>query len=123
MAKDAAKTYAAFIDAIALPMVILTAETQVQMANSIGQRLLDAGQIFDVHVVTSRVSLTYSQDTRALKAAIAAAQKDGGPHAFQCEGDEGQIAMCVCPYRPALAYASDIDKKLLEGQELSLIHI
>lgn len=31
--------------------------------------------------------------------------------------------MCVCPYRPALAFASDIDKRLFEGQHLFAIFI
>lgn len=123
MAKDAAETYAAFIDAIALPMVIITAEGQVQMANTIGQRVLDAGEIFKLDAASGRVSLAHTQDTAQLKAAIAAAQEDSGPHAFQAEADEGHIAMCVCPYRPALAFASEVDKKLFEGQQLYAVFV
>ena len=123
MAKDAAKTYSAFIDAIALPMVVLTADGAVQMANSIGQRVLDAGEILRVDGATGRVSLQSPQDSAALSAAIAAARDDSGPHAFQAEADGGSIAMCVCPYRPALAFASDIDKKLFEGQQLYAVFI
>lgn len=123
MAKDAAQTYSAFIDAIALPMVVLTAEGDVQMANSIGQRVLDAGEILRADNTSGRVHLPSPQDTAALKSAIAAAREDSGPHAFQAEVDEGSIAMCVCPYRPALAFASDIDKKLFEGQQLYAVFI
>ncbi|MEO9821016.1 MAG: hypothetical protein ABJ370_07355 [Paracoccaceae bacterium] len=34
MAKDVAETYSAFIDAIALPMIIMTGEGQFQMASA-----------------------------------------------------------------------------------------
>ncbi len=123
MAKEAAKTYSAYIDAIALPMVILSAEGRVQMANSIGQHVLDAGEILKTDALTGRLSLAYDQDTKALRDAVSAAPRDGGPHAFQTQGDEGSIAMCVCPYRPALAFASDVDKRLLEGEELYAVFI
>ena len=123
MVKEAAKTNSAFIDAIALPMLILSTDGRLQMANSIGQRMVDTGEIFQTDTATGRLSLTYSHDTKALRAAVVAAQSDGGPHAFQTQGDKGSIAMCVCPYRPALAFASDVDKKLLEGQELYAVFI
>lgn len=123
MAKDAADTYSAFIDAIALPMVIMTGKGQVQMANSIGQRVLEAGEFMAVDPTTGTVSLTDSRDTAALHAAIAAAKADSGPHAFQVEASDVNVAMCVCPYRPALAFASDIDRKLFEGQQFFAVFI
>jgi DNA-binding NarL/FixJ family response regulator len=123
MAKDAAETYSAFIDAIALPMVIMTRDGQVQMANAMGQRVLDAGELMKVDAGTGRASLPHAHDSAKLKAAIAAAQKDSGPHAFQAESDDSNIAMCVCPNRPALAFASDIDRKLFDGQHLYAVFI
>ncbi len=123
MAKEAAETYSAFIDAIALPMIILTREGQVQTANSIGQRVLDAGKIFIADRTTGRVSLRHANENAALMSAITAAEKDGGPHAFQAEADQNNIAMCVCPYRPALAFASDVDKKLFQGQQLFAVFV
>lgn len=123
MAKDAAETYSAFIDAIALPMVVISAEGEIQMANTIGQRLLDAGEILQQDDATGRINLPQKKDHAALGRAIAAAQKDSGPHAFQAEFDDTNIAICVCPYRPALAFASDIDRKLFEGQQLFAVFI
>lgn len=123
MAKDAAETYSSFIDAIALPMVIMTRDGQVQMANTLGQRVLDAGELIRVDAATSRVALPHASDTAKLHDAIAAAQDDSGPHAFQAEASDTNIAMCVCPYRPALAFASDIDRKLFEGQQLFAVFI
>lgn len=123
MAKDAAETYSAFIDAIALPMVILTREGQIQMANAMGQRVLDTGDLIKVDAATSRIALPHATDTAKLHDAIAAALQDSGPHAFQTETSDTNMAVCVCPYRPALAFASDIDRKLFEGQQLFAVFI
>ena len=123
MAKDAAETYSAFIDAIALPMVIMTKKGEVQMANSIGQRVLDAGDLMAVDAATGQVSLADPRATTALHAAIADAKRDSGPHAFQVGTESSNVAMCVCPYRPALGFASDIDKKLFEGQRFYAVFI
>ena len=43
--------------------------------------------------------------------------------AFLAEASDANIALCVCPYRPALAFASDIDKKLFEGQQFFAVFI
>ena len=123
MAKDAAETYSAFIDAIALPMIIISRDCEVQMANTLGQRVLDAGELLTVEPNTGRIALPQSRDMAKLQNAIEAAGKDSGPHAFQAEAADANIAMCVCPYRPALAFASDIDRRLFEGQQLFAVFI
>ncbi|SFS16533.1 helix-turn-helix transcriptional regulator [Yoonia litorea] len=123
MAKDAAETYSAFIDAIALPMLIMTRDGQFQMANTIGQRLLDTGELVQLDTATNRIALPETQDTAKLSHAIAQAQEDGGPHAFQAFASDTSIAVCVCPYRPALAFASEIDRKLFKGQQLFAVFI
>lgn len=122
MARDAAKAYSGFIDAIALPMVMLARDGQVQMANTLGQRLLDAGEIIKADA-NGCVALSNTQDTGALFDTVAAAEADHGPHALLIEGVDTHIALCVCPYQPALAFASDIDKKLFEGQRLFAVFI
>ena len=122
MARDAAKTYAGFIDAIALPMVVLTRDGKVQMANSLGQRLLDSGEIIRADD-TGRVALPVPQDTEALFRAVAQAEADLGPHALQIEGAGAYVALCVCPYRPALTFATEIDRKLFDGQHLFAVFL
>ncbi len=122
MARDAAQTYSGFIDAIALPMIVIAKDGQLQMANTLGQRVLDAGQILRSsgpgHVVIASTA-----NTKALANAIALAEQDSGPHAFQIDAEDAAIAVCVCPYRPALAFASDVDKRLFEGQHLFAVLI
>ena len=122
IARDAAETYSGFIDAIALPMVMVADDGQVQMANALGQKLLDAGAIITADGA-GRVTLSNRRDTENLFKAVEAAGADRGPHALQIEGEDTHIALCVCPYQPALAFASDVDKKLFEGQRLYAIFI
>ena len=122
MARDAAETYSGFIDAIALPMVMLTEDGHVQMANTLGQRLLDAGEIISVDTA-GRAVLSNPQDTAKLFRTVEAAKADHGPHAVQVEGEDTPLALCVCPYQPALAFASDVDRKLFEDQRLYAVFI
>lgn len=122
MARDATKTYTGFIDAIALPMIVLARDGKVQMANSLGQRLLEAGKIIGVDE-TGQIGLPSDLDTKSLFQAVAQAEVDLGPHAIQVEGDDGFVALCVCPYRPALAFATDVDRKLFEGQHLFAVFV
>lgn len=122
MARDAAETYSGFIDAIAIPMIVLTKDGQLQMTNSLGQRVLDAGQILCADA-SGWVTLTDPSGMRMLTNAIVAAEADNGPHAFQVDADDATIALCVCPYRPALISASDVDKRLFDGQQLFAVLI
>ncbi|WP_282063582.1 helix-turn-helix transcriptional regulator [Roseobacter litoralis] len=120
MARDAAKTYSGFIDAIALPMLVLSKDRHFQMANSLGQRMLDAGQLLHLDSA-ERVSLAYPEAEKMFVKAITAAEEDRGPHAIQVDAEDATIALCVCPYRPALAFASDVDRKMFEGQHLFVV--
>ncbi|MEO9821017.1 MAG: LuxR C-terminal-related transcriptional regulator [Paracoccaceae bacterium] len=85
--------------------------------------MLDAGELIKIDLTTSRITLPHAPDTTKLHETIAQAQQDGGPHAFQAETCEANVAMCVCPYRPAPAFASDIDRKLFEGQQLFAVFV
>ena len=122
MARDAAATYSGFIDAIGLPMIVLTRDGQLQMANSLGQRVLDGGQILRLDS-SGRAGMADVRSTRMLFQAIAEAGNDSGPHAFQVDGDEASIVLCVCPYMPTLAFASDIDRRLFAAQHLFAVLI
>lgn len=117
MARDAAETYSGFIDAIALPMIVIAKDGQLQMANTLGQRVLDAGQILQSNAF-GKVVLANAPATTALANTLALAEEDSGPHAFQIDAEDATIAVCVCPYRPALAFASDVDRRLFDGQHL-----
>ncbi len=116
-AREAAETYAGFVDAIALPLVVVTQDAHVQLANTMGQRLLDAGEIVAVSG-EGRLRLSDSRGTRSLYAAIANAERDRGPHAFQFNDGGANLAACVCPYSPTLSLVSDVDRRLLEGGRL-----
>jgi DNA-binding CsgD family transcriptional regulator len=122
MARDAAQTYSGFIDAIALPMIVLARDGRLQLANALGQRLLEAGQILRSDG-SGHVALAGTGANRMLGAAIARAEGDSGPHAFQVDAQDATIAVCVCPYRPAIAFASDVDKRLFSGQQLYAVLI
>ena len=117
LAREAAETYAGFIDAIALPLIVLAQDGRVQLANTVGQRLLDAAELITV-TGDGRIQLAESRDTKSLYAAIEEAERDNGPHAFQFDDGGANVAVCVCPYRPALSCASDVDRKLFEGSRL-----
>ena len=80
MARDAAETYSGFIDAIALPMIVIAKDGQLQMANTLGQRILDAGQILQLNAF-GKVALANAQGTKAFVNTISLAENDSGPHA------------------------------------------
>ncbi len=122
LAREAAETYAGFVDAIALPLVVMTRDGQLQVANALGQRLLDAGEVIG-QSGAGQLLLGSSDKTALLTKAIRAAEADGGPHAFQVDAGDAQIAMCVCPYRPALSFESPVDQRIFAGQNLFAVLI
>ena len=94
-----AETCAICVDAIALPLIVVTHDGRLQMANSPGQLIIDSSEIVPVSN-GGRVILGNRHGTEQMLKAIAAAESDGGPHAFQHEIDASRIAFCVRPYRP-----------------------
>lgn len=115
LAREAAETFAGFVDAIALPLLVLTQDGRLQVANTMGQRLLDAAALVRVG---RDGRLRLAEDTAALKDAIDLAAEDGGPHAFRVDLEDEGLVVCVCPYLPGLSQVSKIDQRLYDEAPL-----
>lgn len=122
LAKQAAETYSGFIDAVALPLLVLTSDGRLQMANTLGQRLIDAEGIFGL-TASGEVELLDAGATDALKTAIAECVRLTSPQAFQVDHGGAGLALCVCPYLPAVSFGSRIDEMIFDNQTLVTVFV
>ncbi len=122
MARQAAETYSGFIDAVALPLMVLSRDGRLQMANTMGQRLLDAGQLFEV-TSSGQVTLADPHSAQQLTRAIDDCLTDTSPHALQVEQGGANLSLCVCPFLPAISFGSRIDEKIFENQRLVTVFV
>lgn len=122
MAKQAAETYAGFIDAVALPLLVLTADGRLQMANALGQRLVDAGHLFDLSP-SGVLRLSDPEGHKSLPRAVADCLASASPQAVQLAAGQAALALCVCPFMPALSFSSRIDEKIFDQQRLVTVFV
>lgn len=122
MARQAAQTYSGFIDAVALPLLVLSRDARLQMANTMGQRLVDAGQLFSMSP-TGDVVLANPNSQQQLATAIEECLAASSPRALQVEMGEAKLALCVCPFLPTLSSGSRVDEKIFENQRFVTVFI
>ena len=122
LAKQMAETYTGFIDAIAIPLIVVSRDGQIQFANGLGQKLLDAGHVVEL-ASTGRVSLPSKADTETLYSMIKGLADSDGPTSLQVELEDNLVALCVCPFRPALSEVSGVDRNMLVDSQLYALFI
>lgn len=122
MARQAAQTYSGFIDAVALPLLVLSWDARLQMANTMGQRLLDAGQLFTV-TGSGQVALADPVAQEHLARAIEDCLTNTSPRAQQVDLGGAKLALCVCPFLPTISFGSRVDEKVFENQRFVTVFI
>lgn len=122
LAKHMAETYTGFIDAIALPLIVVTRDGQMQMANSMGEKLLEAGTVVSL-ASSGRVALPNAEDTMALYQTIEMQQLGEGPRSLQVVLEDTTIALCICPFRPVLSDVSGVDRKMFQNAQLIALFV
>lgn len=122
LAKQAAETYSGFIDAVALPLLLLTPDGRLQMANALGQRLVDAGNFVRLSGA-GMLSLVGQENRKLLSESVSACLNSSSPQAFQITVDQTNLAFCVCPFLPALTFNSRIDEKIFDNQQLVMVFV
>jgi DNA-binding CsgD family transcriptional regulator len=122
MAKQAAETYSGFIDAVALPLLVLSGDARLQMANTLGQRLVDAGQLFGISA-KGQLTLTARDQQVAFETAVSDCLSTASPQALQLSSDLANVALCVCPFMPPLSFSSRIDEKIFDRQSMVTVFV
>lgn len=122
LAKEAAETYAGFIDAIALPMMITDGEGRLQMANASGQRLLERGRILRLDA-GSRVHFANDRDLAAFRRHLRETGEDMSPRGMRFDAGEGRIALCIAPFHPAMTRGTPTDRDLYDRQSLFAVFV
>ena len=122
MAKQAAETYSGFIDAVALPLLALSADARLQMANTLGQRLVDAGHLFDVSP-SGQLTLSIPEQQKSFTNAVAQCLETASPQALHLSSDFANVVLCVCPFVPPLSFSSRIDEKIFDRQSMVTVFV
>ncbi|MCB1493490.1 MAG: hypothetical protein KDJ77_17130 [Rhodobiaceae bacterium] len=97
LARSAAQTHAGFIDAIALPLVVLSADGSFQFANTGGQRLIETGHLLSLNAKW-RLALPHRSDTDLLYGLMTEITDTLVPRAMQFATDDANMALCITDF-------------------------
>lgn len=122
LSRQMAETYSGFVDAIALPLVVVSTDGQMQMANAMGEKLLETGRVLRL-AGSGRISLPSARDTMALYRMIEMQRVADGPRSLQVTLEDSMVALCICPFRPALSDVSGIDRKMFRDTQLCALFV
>ncbi len=117
LARDAAETYRGFLDAIALPMIVVDRQGVVQLTNKAGQKLIDRGDVFQM-LREAHISLDDPHEDRAFRTLLKRAKESSAPRGMRLDRDEGVVSLCVLPFHPSVLSAQKADRYIFDKQQL-----
>ena len=122
MAREASDAYQGFLDTIALPMLVIDRKGRLVFSNSAGRRLTDRGAIFNLNR-DGALRLAEPQSTKSILESIEGVARDQMPTGLRVDDDDGHISLCVAPFRPSLAEATEADRDLFDARQLFAIFV
>ncbi|MEO9821007.1 MAG: LuxR C-terminal-related transcriptional regulator [Paracoccaceae bacterium] len=121
MAREASDAFQGFLDAIALPMLVVDRDGRLVFSNVSGRRLLDRDAVFRLDV-DDRLHLI-SEDRAAVQRRIAGVEQNEVPTGMRLDDDAGAISLCIAPFHPNMADAARADQDLFDARRLFAIFV
>lgn len=119
MAQEVSEAFQGFLDAIALPMLVVDRDGRLIFSNVSGQRLLKRGAVFRLDA-TDRLHLL-SENRAGIKKRIKGVEQDEVPSGMWLNEDEGTISLCITPFHPNMADTAKTDQDLFDARRLFAI--
>ena len=122
MAKEVAETYKGFLDAIALPLIIIDAGGVLQMANAAGQRLIDRGLLLACSTA-NRITLIEDHDNDGFQRALRESDRDSEPRGMRVDLEDGPVSLCITPFSPSMLTDIKSEKDVFERGQLYAVFV
>ncbi|WP_299722376.1 helix-turn-helix transcriptional regulator [uncultured Tateyamaria sp.] len=122
MAKEVAETYKGFLDAIALPLIIIDAGGVLQMTNAAGQRLIDRMSLFACSPV-NRIAMIEDHDNTDFQRALRDADRDREPRGLRVDLMEGPVSLCITPFSPSMMTNIKSEQDVFECGQLYAVFV
>ncbi len=122
MAKEVAETYKGFLDAIALPLIIIDADGVLQMTNAAGQRLIDRGSLFECSSA-NRIALIEDYDDTNFQRALRGSDRDSEPRGLRVDLDDGPVSLCITPFSPSMMTDIKSEKDVFDHGQLYAVFV
>lgn len=122
IARRTTEVMGGFLDAIALPMLVTDAEAQFMFGNVAGRRLLERGRPFGTDARGGLV-LDDDLDTAALRRRIADVDAEEAAAGLRIAGEDGDLLLCVTPFRPSMKDVGPVDRHLLSDARLFAVFV
>lgn len=123
LAKRATEIFGGFLDGILIPMIVTDEKGHYLFANAAGRRLLDRKD--PLHLTSSGdLVLGRDQDTRALRKRLLSLSDDIAVNGLKVETEDGApLLLALTPFRPSMREASQMDRHLLEDEQLCAVFV
>lgn len=122
MAKEAAETYKGFLDAIALPMLIVDRAGIIQMTNASGQKILERGGLFHSGG-TGQLTFADSYDDDAFRGCLRKTAVDSDPQGLRLNWEDGIVSICIAPFHPAMMTGLNSERDIYEREQLYAVFV
>lgn len=119
MAREASEAFQGFLDAIALPMLVVDRDARLVFSNTAGRRLIARAAVFRLDS-EDRLRLAAS-DSQPMLERIEGVERDEVPTGMRIEDQAGTISICIAPFHPNMAEAALADQDLFDARRLYAI--
>lgn len=121
MAREASEAFQGFLDAIALPMLVVDRDARLVFSNVAGRRLLGRKALFQLDKA-ERLRLATS-NTRAFLERIEGVEQDQVPTGMRIEQETEAMSLCIAPFHPEMTEAAEADQDLFDARRLFAIFV
>ena len=121
MAREASDAFQGFLDAIALPMLVVDRDGRLVFSNTAGRRLIKREAVFRLDS-EERLRLAVS-DSRSILKRIEGVERNEIPTGMRLDDGAGAISLCIAPFHPNMADAAVTDQDLFDARRLFAIFV
>lgn len=121
MAREASAAFQGFLDAIAVPMLVVDRDRRLVFSNVAGRRLMKRQAVFQLDG-DARLGLI-ADDSRDMLRRIEGVERNEVPTGMRFEDESGGFSLCIAPFHPNMADAAEADQDLFAAQRLFAIFV
>jgi len=123
LAKRSGEVMGGFLDAIALPMLVVDASRTFMFGNAAGRRVIERGMPFQVDGRGHLSMVGDARETARFAARLSEVDVTLAAAGLRIVGLDGDLLLCITPFQPSMSDVGPVDRHLLSDTRLFAVFV
>lgn len=122
LSRSSAEAIGGFLDVIIVPMIVVNANGKFIFSNAAGRRFLERTNALTIDR-TGRLTASESQVDEALLGKLSDMKEHIAVEGMRLADGDANLSLCMVPFRSSLSALSQIDRDILDSEQLYAIFV